>query len=370
MEKRAKGSTLTAGKFSEEHAKKFTFIAHWVEPWNWLLWWSDDLHKNPHHARYWKWLAPFYWIVSFKYLLGKKPYDVVDQFTFNGNLGGQTLLIRNFGWHFIIKNYQQKIRQRILDAVLAAQQNGTNVIGLGALTKAEWLTKGGQWIVDELADQLHTPVVHGDTLTAATVVMQAEKVVRKLKLKPVVFITGATSKIGRAVTIELARRNYKIVMYTKSRKRFKAIKSEADEFGSNITHATSLGEGRTCTLWITGKVVPGGKKLLSKIPDGAAVLNFSVPNPLLDKHVKKRVDIISREAGLLAYDPSCTDLKFTMRMKPGITYACHAGTIVHASQGWSHHEVSHINMPDIWKVWQASVDEGFYLPPLELFKGA
>lgn len=362
MGNRTKGFTLTANK---EYAKKFAFIAHWVEPWNWLLWWSDDLHKDPHHARYWKWLTPLYLSMSLWYLLGKRQHDVVDEFGFNGNLQGQTLLIRNFGWHFFIKNYRQKIRQRILDAVLYAQKDGADVVGLGALTKAEWLTKGGEWIVDELADKLHIPVVHGDTLTVASVVMQTEAVVRKLKLKPAVFITGPTSKIGRAVTIELARRHYNIVMYTKSRKRFESIQAEADEFGSNITHATSLSEGTACNLWITGKAVPGGTKLLGKIPDGAIVLNFSVPNPVSLKQSKKRRNIFLQKAGLLAYDPSCTDLKFTMRLKPGITYACHAGTIVHASQGWTNHEVSHVNMTDIWKVWQAAVDEGFYLPPLE-----
>ena len=355
-------NTLTANK---EYAKKFTFIAHWVEPWNWLLWWSDGLHKDSSHARYRKWLAPLYFSMSLKYLLGKKQYDVVDNFCFNGNIQGQSLLLRNFGWHFFIKKYREKIRQRILDAVLYAQEDGANVIGLGALTKAEWLTKGGAWIVDELADNLHIPVVHGDTLTAACIIMQAEEVVRKLQQKPVIFITGATSKIGRAVTIELARRDHHVVMFTKSRERFENIKMEAGDSDSNITHATSLSEGRNCNLWITGKAVPGGAELLSQIPDGAALLNFSVPNPISPKHLKKGCAIFSQEAGLLAYDPSITDMKCKMRLKPGITYACHAGTIVHAAKGWTNHEVSHVDLENIWKVWQAALDEGFFLPPFE-----
>jgi hypothetical protein len=53
-----------------------------------------------------------------------------------------------------------------------------------------------------------------------------------------------------------------------------------------------------------------------------------------------------------------------MRLKPGINYAYHAGTIVHASQGWTHHEMSHFDLNEIWKVWQAAIDEGFLLPPL------
>lgn len=350
---------------NEKTTARFAFIAHWVEPWNWLLWWSDSLHRNPNHAHYWAWLAPLYWPMSLVYLLGRRQYDIVDQFHFNDNIKGQTLLIRNFGWHFFLKRYRNLIRHRIADAVLYAQRNRADVIGLGALTKAEWLTKGGRWIVEELGERLETPVVHGDTLTAAAVVMKAEEAIGGQKLEPLVFITGATSKIGRAVTIELVKRGRHVLMYTKSPKRFETIKAEAGEYGNHITHATSLEDGKDCKLWITGKAVPGGAKVLDKVPLRATVLNFSVPNPISTKHLKKRQDILSQEAGLLAYDPSRTDLKFTMRLRPGVTYACHAGTIVHAAQGWTHHEVSHIDLTDIWKVWSASMEEGFSLLPPE-----
>jgi hypothetical protein len=124
--------------------RKFTFIAHWVEPWNWLFWWVDSLNENPNKSRFWIWLAPIYWSMSIGYLFGKKSHDIIDQFLFNENIEGQTVLLRNFGWHFFVKSYREKIRQRILEAILNAQANNTNVVDLGALTKAEWLTKGGQ----------------------------------------------------------------------------------------------------------------------------------------------------------------------------------------------------------------------------------
>jgi len=51
-----------------EMKKRFVFVAHWVETWNWLLWWSKDLHQNPQHA--WRWMAlwPVFFVVSLIYV--------------------------------------------------------------------------------------------------------------------------------------------------------------------------------------------------------------------------------------------------------------------------------------------------------------
>ena len=83
----------------EMKKKKFVFLAHWVESWNWLLWWIPDLHRHPDHRWRWVWLCPVYMFMSFIYLVGKKAYDIVDSFHFNG-VEGETYLVRNFGWHF------------------------------------------------------------------------------------------------------------------------------------------------------------------------------------------------------------------------------------------------------------------------------
>jgi predicted amino acid dehydrogenase len=345
-------------------AKKFVFLAHYVESWNWLLnfRWFRDLHKHPEHAGRWMFLAPLYKLVSFFYLIGQKSYNVVDEFAF-GNLEGATYLIRDFGWHFFVKNTSGKIKKRILKAVLAAQEAGANVVGLGALTKDEMLTRGGRWIVDKLGDELKIPLVHGDTLTAATVVRQIERARARHDVPRRMFITGATSKIGRAVCLKLAEAGYEIRMFTNGRKRFLAIQAEAGEFGKNLIQAKSLEEGSDCQVWVTGKMKPSGKELLRYIPQGALVLNFSVPNPF-EFDGSSRDDLVMEEAGMLAYDPEKTDLRFTMRLRPGLTYACHAGTMCHAHMGWTHHEVDQVDVSKMDEVWEAAQELGFFLLPI------
>ena len=352
----------------ENKQPKMVFIAHWVENWNYLLWWFKFLHKHPQYRYLLIWFWPVYSLMSLVYLLGKKSFDVVDCFFFGQDEGrqiiGSTILTRNFGWHFFLPNQRSKIRQRIIDAVLYAQDWGADVIGLGALTKDERITQGGRWLVEHLGDRLRIPIVHGDTLTAAAVIRQILALVEKYQIKTPIFLTGSTSKIGRAVAIALARRGLKVQMFTTDEDRFKKIQDEAGESGGNLSWAEFLSQGSKSTLWVTGKSIPSSKELYRYIPEGGVVLNFAVPNPLSRRDFKRRKDLKVYEGGLLAYDPEKTTLRFTMRLKPGLTYACHAGTFVHAYKGWRDHEVGPVDVDKLDEVWQAAEELGFSLPQL------
>ncbi len=340
--------------------KRFVFIAHWVETWNWMLWWNKDLHRHPEHAWRWIWLYPVYFAASVFYLFGKKSHDVVDTFKFNG-LEGKIVLIRSFGWHFFINGHREKIRQKIFQAVLK-EQAGADVIGLGALTKAEWLTRGGKRVVEKLGGRLKVPIVHGDTLTAATVI----KRILQLNLSPV-FMTGATSKIGRAVALDLASRGITVKLFTESEGRFNEILEETEAtggYGKFLVNSLTLEDGKNCPLWVTGKAIPAGMELLKNIPKGAVVLNFSVPNPVSERAKKARLDVRFYEGGLLAFDPEKSTQSFNMRLWPGETYACHAGTMVHAYKGWTHNEVGPVDMKLLWPTYEAAEELGFFLSPL------
>lgn len=344
--------------------QKIVFLAHWVENWNWLLWWMKDLHQDPNKADSKWYLAPVYYVMSICYLIGKQGHDVVDRFMVRNQAYGEIWLLRNFAWHFLGKSSQARIYHRILEAVLDAQSRGATVIGLGALTKAEWLTAGGKRIVDDLGNRLGTPIVHGDTLTAATVVKQAERLIRlhHLEESPV-FVTGATSKIGRAIVLSLVASGHKVLMLSESALRVEEIRREAGEAAAQIHHARSYAEGRQAKLWITGKAEPGaGNHIIRFAPEAAVVLNFSVPDPLTPEFLRSRPDIMHLDGGLMRYELTDVQISFTMRLKPGLTYACHAGTMVHGLEGWTHHEVGPVDMDAIWTVWQCAEKHGFSLP--------
>ena len=275
-------------------------------------------------------------------------------------------MIRHFAWHFVTKRLYGRVRASILQAVLAAQEQGVKVIGLGALVKAEWLTEGGKWIVDQLGDKLRTPVVHGDTLTAALVVERAVELVDTFGLRGMpIMLTGGTSKIGRAVALELSSRGHLVRLVTMRGRSGLEVANRIRSESSNphlIEPVGSLEGGSECGLWITGKSSPGGRELLAVMPEGAVVLNFAVPDPLSLQDLASRPDIRHFDGGLAGYATEDSTQRFTMRLRPGVTYACHAATLVHAHMGWTHHEVGPIEMSQMAPTLAAAKARGIVLP--------
>lgn len=75
------------------------------------------------------------------------------------------------------------------------------------LSQNEALNGGGKLFVMKLPD-LKVRVVHGNTLTAAVILNEIPQDVEE------VFLTGATSKLGRAIAIYLARNKVRVLVST------------------------------------------------------------------------------------------------------------------------------------------------------------
>ena len=69
----------------------------------------------------------------------------------------------------------------------------------------EALNGGGKLFVEKLPN-LKVRVVHGNTLTAAVILNEIPEDVDE------VFMTGATSKLGRAIALYLARRKVRVLV--------------------------------------------------------------------------------------------------------------------------------------------------------------
>ena len=357
--------------------KKFVFLAHRVENWTWLLNFTNifaHLHRNPKLRWMWMWLWPICAVASVIYLFARKGYDTVDSFEVEAPDGtliqGETVLLKNMAWHFLSSRGRKQVRRRVERAVLELRERGFTHIGLGALTKAEFINHGGVDVVEKFGDQINgSYVLHADTGTDGGTAKQVRCALAKYGIKSPVFVTGATSKIGRAVALDLARSGVYVKLYTSSKERFVEIWQEAKEkgFGKFLSQAVSLEEGKECRLWLTGKAVPSGKKMISFIPADSVVMNFSVPNPFGEGrlHPRRRKDVLLVECGLAAYEPpSFLPLAHTMRQPRGLTYMCHASTITAAWKGYEGHEVSKVDIDRMSEVWQDVESLGFFLPPL------
>ena len=351
-------------------SKSYAFIAHYVEPWNWLLNFQvfSFLHRRPELRVFLFPLYPLCVIMSVFYLLRRQPFQVVDSYQVREGLRGYTILINNFAWHFLFPRGYEKIRQRILAATRYAQDElGVDVVGLGALTKAETITEGGAWLAEQPG--IRIPVVHGDTCTAWFVIRRIVQVASVHRRTPIVMI-GPTSKVGRAVMLYLIERGFVFKALTRSRERFLEIQAELPEhLRRNLIHIEDLSQASDCRLWVTGKSKPDGSTLLRHIPAGATVINFSVPDPLSEWNLSRRRDITHIEGGLVQTPQGC-DMRFTMRLTPRMTYACTTGTMIHALERWPVKEVGEVDMARLMQIASASDALELDLVPLRVSQTA
>lgn len=265
------------------------------------------------------------------------------------NLGGrlhQTWAVPRFGFQYFLPFAAEGINNHIEEAILRADRLGVKVISLAALNKNEALNGGGMLFVNKHPN-LRVRVVHGNTLTAAVILNEIPREVKE------VFLTGATSKLGRAIALYLSRRRVRVLMLTQSSERFKSIQKEAPVDCQNyLVQVTKYQAAQNCKTWIVGKWTTPREQRWA--PAGTHFHQFVVPN-------------------IIAFRRDCTYGKLAAMKLPkdvqglgsceytmdrGVVHACHAGGVVHLLEGWTHHEVGAIAVDRIDLVWHAALKQG------------
>lgn len=258
----------------------------------------------------------------------------------------QTWAVPRFGLLYFLPFATDGINYQIEQAILRANRLGVKVISLAALNKNEALNGGGTLFVNKLPD-LKVRVVHGNTLTAAVILNEIDKDVQE------VFLTGATSKLGRAIALYLCRKKIRVMMLTLSSERFQAIQKEAPvEYQQYLVHVTKYQAAQNCKTWIVGKwLSPMGQRWA---PSGTHFHQFVVP-PIFSF----RRDCTYGNLAAMKLPEDVEGLgtcEYTMER--GVVHACHAGGLVHFLEGWTHHEVGAIDVNRIDLVWECALKHG------------
>jgi len=245
----------------------------------------------------------------------------------------------------------------------------------------EALNGGGRLFVSKHPN-LRVRVVHGNTLTAAVILNEIPSNVRE------VFLTGATSKLGRAIALYLCRKKIRVLvihmrhctrhrsirvisdspwygqtlnllrtsisqMLTMSWERFVKIQREAPaEFQQYLVQVTKYRSAQHCRTWIVGKWLSPREQRWA--PPGTHFHQFVVP-PIIGfrrdctygKLAAMRLPKDVQGLGACEYS-----------LERGVVHACHAGGVVHFLEGWDHHEVGAIDVDRIDVVWNAALKHG------------
>ncbi|KAF8400443.1 hypothetical protein HHK36_013741 [Tetracentron sinense] len=258
----------------------------------------------------------------------------------------QTWAVPRFGFQYFLPFARDGINNHIEEAILRANRLGVKVISLAALNKNEALNGGGTLFVNKHPN-LRVRVVHGNTLTAAVILNEIPDTVKE------VFLTGATSKLGRAIALYLCRRRIRVLMLTLSTERFQNIQKEAPMDCQNfLVQVTKYQAAQTCKTWIVGKWTTPREQ--SWAPTGTHFHQFVVP-PIFS--FRKDCTYGNLAAMKLPEDvQGLGSCEYTMER--GVVHACHAGGVVHLLEGWTHHEVGALDVDRIDLVWKAALKHG------------
>lgn len=258
----------------------------------------------------------------------------------------QTWVVPRFGFQYFLPFAAKGINLQIEEAILRANRLGVKVISLAALNKNEALNGGGTLFVDKHPD-LKVRVVHGNTLTAAVILNEIPEDVTE------VFLTGATSKLGRAIALYLCKKGVRVLMLTQSTERFRKIQKEAQaDYQKYLVQVTKYQAAQHCKTWIVGKWITAREQRFA--PSGTHFHQFVVP-PVF----QFRRDCTYGDLAAMKLPEDVEGLgSCEYTMERGVVHACHAGGVVHSLEGWTHHEVGALDVDRIDVVWKAALKHG------------
>nr|AGT16346.1 glossy1 protein [Saccharum hybrid cultivar R570]AGT16349.1 glossy1 protein [Saccharum hybrid cultivar R570] len=287
---------------------------------------------------------PFAFLVMLAMWVWSKTF-VISCYSLRGRLH-QIWAVPRYGFQYFLPFAKDGINKQIELAILRADKMGVKVLSLAALNKNEALNGGGTLFVNKHPD-LRVRVVHGNTLTAAVILNEIPKGTAE------VFLTGATSKLGRAIALYLCKKRVRVMMMTLSTERFQKIQKEAPaEFQQYLVQVTKYRSAQHCRTWIVGKWLSPREQRWA--PPGTHFHQFVVP-PIIGfrrdctygKLAAMRLPKDVQGLGACEYS-----------LERGVVHACHAGGVVHFLEGYTHHEVGAIDVDRIGVVWEAALKHG------------
>ncbi|CAL9166964.1 unnamed protein product [Musa hybrid cultivar] len=336
---------ISSGK--NEQVPDFVFLAHVVDvmsslhvPFVFRSFSALPFCTKPHMLLLW----PGAFVTMLIMWASSKTF-LLSFYTLRGRLH-QLWVVPRWGFHYFLPFATDGINDQIEQAILRADRLGVKVLGLAALNKNESLNGGGTLFVNKHPD-LRVRVVHGNTLTAAVILSEIPANVTE------VFLTGATSKLSRAIALYLCRKRVRVLMLTLSTERFQKIQKEAPvECQEYLVHVTKYQAGQNSKTWIVGKWISLREQRCA--PPGTHFHQFVVP-PIISfrrdctygKLAAMRLPQDVQGLGMCEYT-----------LERGIVHACHAGGAVHLLEGWTHHEVGAIDVNRIDVVWRAALKHG------------
>ena len=303
---------------------KFAFVTNIIQ--------TEDVRLKDFHPVI-GWLLPlFLWKQLFIWLTKTwRGFLRVAKYDCLGKAEGHTIVVLLTAKQMVSRKHLRLAKETILKACLYAQNElGVEIIGLGSLAKS--ITNEGEYLKKH---GVNIAVTHGDAYAVASGIAGVQMMEKQFHLKsPVISVIGAYGKVGRAITLLLARQGYEVIAMGRSSKLLKNVQIES---GNKIITTTEMKEALdNSQLAIMTTSSPDSIITEEMIELGRAYYLYDLGQPynLFPEQywnlIKQGYNIVRVDGGFEKKNGHSIDIQHWMRLNPGIMYACFVETVLQA----------------------------------------
>lgn len=225
--------------------------------------------------------------------------------------------------------------ERTLPAIIAAaqlaQEQGAQIVGLGAMTSVV----GDAGIT--VAKHVDIAVTTGNTYTVATALEGTRRAAQLMGIdlaQATVAIVGATGSIGKVCAEVMAAETARVVLAIRDQAKGEALRDELGATRATIDVSTRLAEclpDADIVICVSASV--DALVQPKHLKRGAVVCDVARPRDVSVAVAKERDDVLVIEGGVVQPPGDRVDLGFNFGFPPGTMYACMAETSLLALSG-------------------------------------
>lgn len=310
------------------------------------------------------WQRPILFV--FFRLQGRLGFSIRSKFKVGQKVEGHILLIWLTGEQMMSINQAHRIRERVLEATLYAQNKlKCDVIGLGALTSS--VTDSGEWLTRR--PEVKSTITHGDSYSVCVAAEGIQRIAKLVGLdlaKATIAIVGATGLIGEGLTYQLAPLVSKeLILIGRNSKKLEAVKSEAERLGNKAIISIDIEDIEEADVVITATSWPKALVGPEHLKNGAIVYEVSQPRNVSQLVIKERADVMVVDG---AYVSIPDNIKFWwMGRPPHTSFACMSETIMQIMEGDFKNHIGKIDSDFVEEIRHRAEKHGFHHAPFTSF---
>tara|TARA_A100001037_G_scaffold214960_1_gene192887 strand:+ start:1392 stop:2462 length:1071 start_codon:yes stop_codon:yes gene_type:complete len=222
----------------------------------------------------------------------------------------------------MLQKKPEKTYKLLVKASKWGQKYGAKIMGLGAFTSVV----GDAGVT--VSERSPISVTTGNSLTVAATIQSVERILELAKKEisnEKIAIVGATGSIGKAVARLLAKKNAKLILISKTKKKLKML---AGELGGSVVSFGTDSDLLKDSKLIIGATSSAGKAIpVDKLNSGSVVIDIALPPDLSKEEAAKRIDCLVLESGEILL-PGNPEFSYDWPLPKNIAYACEAETIL------------------------------------------